>query len=816
VGPALDRLTKAFETGALAATDEPAANPEQILVLEVAGELNDFVKAINKIPGFEFLVEAAMDKIESGEDFTAVDNKGRPHRYERQLYLVATDAQAWQEFLNLWDRFQRGEAMPYGKAPFGHLFGRLENLRAWDDTDRLERSGALEAWSRELGADPAVLVDFEVELWLRADETRREALVAQLRFDLREAGGSIIAQSVRPEIGYHGVLARAPAGKLREAVDAQEVRWLKTGGVRFFHAAGQFATTSADDESTAPADASMTGQPPPAATEARVAVLDGVPFAGHDLLDGRIIVDDPDNWEVLTPARRRSHGTAMTSIVVHGDLGAGGPSQRRPVYVRPILSNATPDWVRGEGREELPRDRLPVDLLHSAVARLYEGEAVASSVRIIVLAVGDNVCQFDRFVSPMARLLDWLQARYEIVVLVSAGNHLADLRLPAELNIDNPSELQHEVLSALLRGSGMRRLLSPAESINALTIGAAHQDAADTGAENGRVDPLLSSDLPNVVSAGGSGVRRAIKPDVLFPGGRQLLTREPRISEEPQVLSVPATRRPPGVRVAAPGIDASSVDATTYITGTSPATGIAGYHAGHLLDVLEGLRGLHGAAMPGPEFDAVLVKAALVHAAEWGMAGTFIDPVSSEVGVGKARDVVARTVGYGVSRPGRVLTCDDNKVTVLAASRLQAGEAHAYRFPLPASLASITTQRRLTVTLAWLSPINPSHRSYRRAALVVDPGGLPKHFVDRVDVDHNTARRGTVQHDVLVGRRAEPYAADKMIELVVSCRADAGELAAAPPYALIVTLEVPQDVNLPIYQQVQQGLRIGVGVRPRS
>ncbi len=802
--------------GALAATDEPAANPEQILVLEVAGELNDFVKAINKIPGFEFLVEAAMDKIESGEDFAAVDREGRAHRYERQLYLVATDAQAWQELLNLWDRFQRGEAMPYGKAPFGHLFGRLEDLRAWDDTDRLERSGALEAWGRELAADPAVLVDFEVELWLRADEARREALVAQLRADLKEAGGSVVAQSVRPEIGYHGVLARVPAGKLREAVDAREVRWLKTGAVRFFHAAGQFAATPADDESVEPTGASMIGQARPAMTEARVAVLDGVPFAGHDLLDGRVIVDDPDGWEALTPARRRSHGTAMTSIVLHGDLGAGGPAQRKPVYVRPILTNQTPDWVRGDGREELPRDRLPVDVLHSAIARMYEGEAVASSVRIIVLAVGDSVCQFDRFVSPMARLLDWLQARYEIVVLVSAGNHLDDLQLPSELKVDDPSELQHEVLATLLRESGMRRLLSPAESVNALTIGAAHQDAAVAEPEDGRVDPLLSRDLPNVVSAGGSGVRRAIKPDVLFPGGRQLLTREPRVDGAPQIMSVPVTRRPPGVRAAAPGRDAGSQDATTYITGTSPATGIAGYHAGHLLDVLEGLRELHGAAMPGSEFDAVLVKAALVHAAEWGTAEGFIDPVSSELGVGKARDVVARTVGYGLSRPGHVLTCNDSKVTVLAASRLEAGGAHAYRFPLPASLAAVTTQRRLTVTLAWLSPINPSHRSYRRAALTVDPGGMPKHFVDRVDVEHNTARRGTVQHDVLVGRRAEPYAADKAIELVVSCRADAGELTTAPPYALIVTLEVPQGVDLPIYQQVQQGLRVPVSVRPRS
>ena len=58
-----------------------------------------------------------------------------------------------------------------------------------------------------------------------------------------------------------------------------------------------------------------------------------------------------------------------------------------------------------------------------------------------------------------------------------------------------------------------------------------------------------------------------------------------------------------------------------------------------------------------------------------------------------------------------------------------------------------------------------------------------------------------------------PYAPDKSIEFVVSCRADAGELTMAVPYAIIVTLEVPGQTTLPIYQQVRQGLRVPVIVR---
>ncbi len=814
LGPAIARVTAAFTAGRVTATGEPAASPEQVLVLEVAGELTNFVKAVARIPGLEFLVEAAQDRVDSGVEFAAVDNKGKAHRYDRQLYVVFSDDAAWRELLGLWERFQKNEKMPHGKAPFTHLFSRLEDLRPWDDRDRLERTGALDVWARELSALPAQPVEFEIELWLRRDPTRRAQAVADLTADLQAAGGELVRESVREEISYHGILARVSGGLLAETVVNHEVRWLRSGSVRFFHAVGQFAAAPGDG-ALEPAQDRAAARPLPTGTVPRVAVLDGVPLAGHELLAGRITVDDPDGWEELVEVSRRNHGTATASLVVHGDVNAEGRAQPAPVYVRAILWDQAPAWVGGGGREELPRDQLAVDVLHAAIVRLYEGETPAApNVRAIVLAVGDSVCQFDRFVTPLARLLDWLQSRYETLMLISAGNHLGDLELPAEADLADPQELQHEVLCALQREAGLRRLLSPAESINGLTIGAAHDDTSTYRDDDGRIEPIMTRDLANVCSAVGAGVRRAVKPDILLPGGRQLLTPEPHTDDGPRRFSLSATRRPPGIRVAAPGREAGRLAATTYDTGTSSAAGLAGHHAGHLLAELEELRSRYGEAMPGAEYDAVLLKAALVHSARWGSASVFIERACEEVGGGRARDVVARMVGYGRAEPGQVLTCDENLATALAAGRLGDGHAHAYRFPLPAALASRTERRRLCITTAWLTPINPEHRFYRRAALYVEPSGLPNQLVERGDGESNAARRGTVQHDVLIGNRAVPYAPGRSIELIVSCRADAGELATAVPYAIIVTLEVPGQTTLPIYQQVRQGLRVPVVVRP--
>lgn len=809
LGRSFQRLTDAFNTQRLQIAEDPdALEPERVLVLEIAGEIDDFVRAVRRVSGLEYLAEEVEDKIDPDE-FAAVDRQGRRHRYGRQLFLVASDARAWEEVLRLWRLFRQGGEFPRGLAPFRHLFGRLRELRPWDDRDRLERTGALEAWQRELSELQDEPVEFEIELWLRSSEERRDAAVAELSADLRDAGGELLSEVMHEEIDYHGILARVPAHRLRDVVAKHEVRWLRTGAVRFFHAVGQMAAPIAAEDAEPEHASSPAG--PAASGTARVALLDGLPLGGHALLRDRIVIDDPENWEATVPAARRVHGTGMASIIAHGDLNGSGPSLVTPVYVRPILSPNAPDWVR-DAREELPRDRLAVDLINAAVARLFEGEASAPGVRAIVLAVGDSALQFDRFVSPLARLLDWLAYRYSVVFLVSAGNHLVALDIPADADVTNAEELQHQLLCAVGRAASLRRLLAPAESLNALTVGAAHADESTSVPTDGRRDPIVTPDLPNLSSALGAGNRRAVKPDLLLPGGRQLVRLEPPLNGR-RLVTIPPTRRPPGVRLAAPSREGGLLDATLYDTGTSVAAAMAGHHAGRLVETLSALRVIHGDSMPGPELDAVLLKAALVHGARWGAARPFLDRVHDDLGLPRSRDGVGRRIGYGRATPDRALTCDENLVTVLAADRIGADDAHAYRFPLPPSLATRTDRRRVSLTLAWLTPINPRHRYYRRAALKLEPGGPTDLLGDRTDTDAYGARRGTVQHEVLVGDRAVPYAAGSAIELIVSCRAEAGALETDVPYAIMATVEVPAQAGLPIYEEVRQALRVPVAVR---
>jgi hypothetical protein len=389
------------------------------------------------------------------------------------------------------------------------------------------------------------------------------------------------------------------------------------------------------------------------------------------------------------------------------------------------------------------------------------------------------------------------------------------LELPGEFDPDGqPDEVQHEFVMAVLRSAAHRRPLSPAEAVNAVTVGAAHSDQSGVAPDLIRVDPLFDPALATVISPIGPGVRRAVKPEVLFPGGRQLVRIDP--PQDGRRVAVPVvTTRPPGLRAAAPGSAGAALRATSHGCGTSGATALAGRSMVQLMQEIDGLREQFADRLRDGNLDVVLAKAALVHRATWGAAAAVVSEAFDELEVTGQRDRVARLLGYGVSRPADALRCDPHQATVFAVGWIGEGEAHAYTFPLPPSLSRSTADRRVSLTLGWLTPINPVHRAYRRAALTLEAqGDGVEFFGTRTEATMNGARRGTLQHEVLSGDSAVPYGTGASLELLVACRADAGVLDGEVPYAILATVEVPEALGVSIYEEVRAGLR--VRVRPTA
>ena len=790
--------------------------PEEVVVLETVGAIEDFIRAVEKVPGMEWLAELDDTDVRPDEDFFETTSKGerRPDKTLRgRLFMVFTSQDALQQLLSLWKTWQEDDGrLPHGFGIWKTVFAQLHDVRVWGVRDRLHETGVLDDW-RERVSSGQEIVPCEIELWRRGTSERHRNARDRVKELVTDLDGRIVAEAAVEEIAYHAFLVRLPTvaiGPLLKGND--DIALVQCEQIQFFRASGQMATTVTDDGQDED-DAVLADQPAVGAPV--VALFDGLPLQAHRRLQGRLIVDDPDGFEEDYPAERRRHGTAMASMILHGDLASGETPLARPLYVRPILRPDPRDW-RGND-EVVHEDTLVVDLLHRAVRRLFDGEgdepAVASVVAVINLSLGIRDRPFDQALSPLARLLDWLAWRYRVLFVVSAGNHPQRIGLSIQtrdLQSLSREEWQHQVIRAVASDARHRRLLSPAESVNGLTVSAAHHDASTGARPPGWRDPCLQDELlPSPIGAQGMGFRRAIKPDVLASGGRVVVQQPLGATQDaPAELDVYRGTLPPGQRVAAPGSTPGDRTAMKHTRGTSSAAALVSRAAGLLHDVLDELRQDPGGEMIDVVPRAVWLKALVVHGADWGTARETIDAaLRDDHGGRSAKEHVTRLLGYGVVDVDRVRECTASRVTVLGGGLLREDRSHVHRIPLPPSLSGWRGHRRLTLSLAWISPVNPRHRNWRRAQLWFSP---PKEDlgVERRQADWRVVQRGTVQHEILEGESSIDFVDGANLEVQVNCRADAGALEEEVPYALVSTIEVTSDLWVSnIYDEVRAGVQ---------
>ena len=548
------------------------------------------------------------------------------------------------------------------------------------------------------------------------------------------------------------------------------------------------------------------------------ALLDGVPVQNHVLLDRRLEMDDPDGLEGMSVVAERYHGTAMASLILHGDRNVANETLSRRLYIRPVL------YAPGNRRPEEPRrDRLLTDVIYRAVRRIKEGDEeggpTAPEVFLVNLSLGDAGRPFGGPISPWARLLDYLADRYGILFLVSAGNVGRSLRVEGfanwiEFEDADPLDREQAVLTALSEQKAFRTLLSPAEALNPITVGAMHDDAVAGPRGAGAVDPYATRELPNVSSALGLGHRKVVKPDIHLPGGREHLRFQ---AGGGALVVVPESGGRSGLKAAWPDA-AGNRDRTGLSMGTSAATALATRSAHLIFDALmdRGGGSLH-ADMEG-QYRAVVVKALLVHRARWGSRTAFLDRQYGPHGQGKhseRRDNISRLLGFGFPNMVEALSCAPNRATLVGYGTMAAGEANIHRIPLPQSLERVTEPRTLTVTVAWFSPVNRRHQAYRRAKLEVSAltdlktaagvsrsGGQPSSY---------SVPRGTVFHGTYIGAKAVAFVDDGHVVLRIYCREQTGPLDQSIRYGIAVTIEAGE--GIPVYDEVRARLAVPVAAR---
>ncbi|MEJ0022864.1 MAG: S8 family serine peptidase [Alphaproteobacteria bacterium] len=564
---------------------------------------------------------------------------------------------------------------------------------------------------------------------------------------------------------------------------------------------------------------------------ARAAVLDGMPITEHPLLRDRLVVIDPDDAATRVIVANRRHGTAISSLIVHGELPANEPPLNSRVLVRPVLTHVSMPDAKGKVLEQFDADKLTVEIVHEALSQLF-GETpdpAANDVFVVNVSLGDrNRPAGAGPVSGWARLLDWWSATAGVLFIVSTGNDPTELALQdfADYNAADdarPEAMNIAAMRALIASRATRPVLSPAEGINVFTIGAAHGEAAPPPTLPSTIkDPITLMGAPSLISRGGPGIANAMKPDVLMPGGRTLGVIR-------STASGPALKWTPA-EVLSGQQSASAPDGSTQpfpvgrSHGSSNAAALATRLSVRAVDNLM----VEGGAFPeglDRRQSALLAKCLIGHAAAWGPAGRFaLDLVAQNPrNPFQERRAVSDLFGYGLVDAERALASSDQRITLLDVGVVRKNQGIVYQFSPPDCLSPSAERRIITGTVAWFTPVQATRRLYRQAELFIDDL-----FDDgyALGVDPQSAQpmealacRGTIWMSEVRWRARISHGEDDLISLRVSCRETyPGALSAKMDiyYAVALTIEVGADIALPIYDDVMAAIEAKNIIRARE
>ncbi|MFZ2752208.1 MAG: S8 family peptidase [Lysobacteraceae bacterium] len=787
--------------------DPTALAPERLLVFEVKGAVSAFANAINKVEGLEWIDE---------EEIAAEEGDKNP-----VAYLLVPDVAALRSIESLWRRWQRGEAFETGWTPWRDVFNLLKDLRPWGPQDRVDPVDARTLVEEIEERADEELLRLEIELVFRENDQQAVEAEQTLIVGVQLRQGQLINRSRIKEIAYHAVLVELPVTAVRDIIALAGL----AGIDQVMHIRPQSIASTVEvadsEQDSSPIEAGPLGEP-------ILALLDGVPLARHRLLERHLVVDDVFGLEPTSIVADRKHGTAMASLIVHGDRNRNESPILRRIHVVPVVSatNAGAD-------EEFPGDRLIVDVIYTAVRMMREGiDAAAPDVLIVNLSLGNPRQAFHGRLSAWAKLLDRLAYHYGILFVISAGNITDRFSVPGfatrtafedaemiEGDAANPRSFA--VLSGLAAVMGERKIISPAESVNGVTVGGWNSDAVpphERQAARALIDPYPEVPISNPSSRLGPGYLLAVKPDILMPAARERLLVF--TNGGPQIEVKPAgPQRPAGLKVAAPPRD--GLEDEGYTNGTSAAAALASRTCHRIHDALEAAYGDIFLALPHRE-RAVLLKALLAHTARWPSdTASFIKqtlgPADNRQHV-RQKDNIRRFLGYGIVDADAAVACAGDRATFWAAGMVREKEIVRVPIPIPQVINGRAQPHAIAATVAWFSPAhvgNKAYRSVRLKLLKPDELGILGLKGSSAQPDLNQSNRGTLFSQRWEGSKAPAVSGDMVLRLNIQREPDqAGMQIDDPiPFGLAVTLEMPGVVE--IYEQVKQRLAVQSQVRTR-
>lgn len=202
------------------------------------------------------------------------------------------------------------------------------------------------------------------------------------------------------------------------------------------------------------------------------------------------------------------------------------------------------------------------------------------------------------------------------------------------------------------------------------------------------------------------------------------------------------------------------------------------------------------------------MRALLAHASSWG---EWEARLRQELALDnqQARRRLTAVLGYGRLDTARLGAAATNRAVLVTAGSIARDELHRYELPLPPSLRARAEWHRFTITLAYMAPTVGQLSRYRATKVYFTKPDTDLAAGDRIDGEHDTVRRGSLQHEIVQGTRAMVFGNGDSFPINIECMDDAQRLRAgkAIRYALVVSVETAEETSTTIHEEVRTRLR---------
>lgn len=575
---------------------------------------------------------------------------------EQKMSVVFADDAELRAFRTRLAEYQEGRRSKpgsdeLGSAKYEAFFDAIDALRVLTPEDRI--SDRLAA-----ALDGEELLIFDVECWFVQDREKLDEWLDEIRARLEELGGEWLDQFVSPRAGVAVARCRGPASAVRAVAELDQIAVADQ--------VPQPRITRAELATLQDVGGLTVGQPDPDAPV--IGIIDSGIRAGHPLLEPAVAEATALHEEFAGQGEDEAgHGTRVAGIVLYGDVqtAAAAGSFEPPFWIASVRVLA------GDGYA--PEAASFLRVISDAVEHLAE----AWEAKVVNISIGDSDSPYaGRKPTPVAAALDTLARRYDLVIVVSAGNlSVGQLQPHAETVARYPLYLAQDGCE----------LLDPAQAALALTVGAVSGSAGIAPRSAGStvdVSAVAPADGPAPFTRRGPGAQRAVKPELATDGGNLAFDASTQAIRDDLGASVVTTSGRYPDRLLEADI------------GTSLSSAGVAHLAGRLVAEY-------------PELSANALRALVLQGADSGsaarvMAGHYLET-----------EVEARTlelVGYGVPAWEHVGLSQDNRAVMYAQDSLRPDDFHVYRVPMVGSFMGESGAHELTVALAFDPPVR--HRRF--------------------------------------------------------------------------------------------------------